>query len=164
MKKKKIKKAVIIVPITILLIIILLSFFIQANKNVNASKTSLCSKYSIYGNITYDKDKKGYMVKNITYCDNFDISKYKEISATLFEKDTNTINEISTYEYKENTAVLLDKFLTGLSFNGTYSKSICEKYKKDTLYFEVKVITFDNKVDLINIPLIMEEKCKWLEK
>ena len=108
----------------------------------------------------YNKDKSSYIIENITYCKNYDISKYREINATLFEKNENTINEITSYEYKEESSILLDKFLGGKTFKGDYSKSICEKYKKDNLYLEVKVVTFDNKIDLINIPLVMEEKCK----
>ena len=82
-------------------------------------------------------------------------------NVTLFEKNENTINEITSYEYKEESSILLDKFLGGKTFKGDYSKGICEKYKKDNLYLEVKVVTFDNKIDLINIPLVMEGKCKW---
>ena len=133
---------------------------IKNNNGDIVNNKSYCNEYSIYGNVLYNKDKSSYIIENITYCKNYDISKYREINATLFEKNENTINEITSYEYKEESSILLDKFLGGKTFKGDYSKGICEKYKKDNLYLEVKVVTFDNKIDLINIPLVMEGKCK----
>ena len=159
MKKRKVKKIVFILPIIIFIIVLLICLFIKNNKNNIENSKSYCNEYSIYGNVLYNKDNN-FIIENITYCKNYDISKYKEINATLFEKNENTINEITSYEYKEESSILLDKFLGGKTFKGDYSKSICEKYKKDNLYLEVKVVTFDNKIDLINIPLVMEGKCK----
>lgn len=159
MKKRKVKKIVFILPIIIFIIVLLICLFIKNNNGDIVNNKSYCNEYSIYGNVLYNKDNN-FIIENITYCKNYDISKYKEINATLFEKNENTINEITSYKYKEESSILLDKFLGGKTFKGDYSKSICEKYKKDNLYLEVKVVTFDNKIDLINIPLVMEEKCK----
>ena len=159
MKKIKVKKILFILLIIIFIIVLLICLFIKNNKDNIENNKSYCNEYSIYGNVLYNKDND-FIIENITYCKNYDISKYKEINATLFEKNENTINEITSYEYKEESSILLDKFLSGKTFKGDYSKSICEKYKKDNLYLEVKVVTFDNKIDLINIPLVMEEKCK----
>lgn len=158
MKKRKVKKIIFILPIIIFIIVLLTCLFIKNNKSNIENSKSYCNEYSIYGNFLYNRDN--YVVENITYCGNYDITKYKKIDATLFEKNENTIKEITSYEYKEETSILLDKFLSGKTFKGEYSKSICERYKKDNLYLEVKVVTFDNKIDLINIPLVMEGKCK----
>lgn len=160
MKKRKVKKIVFILPIIIFIIVLLICLFIKNNNGDIVNNKSYCNEYSIYGNVLYNKDKSSYIIENITYCKNYDISKYRVINATLFEKNENTINEITSYEYKEESSILLDKFLGGKTFKGDYSKGICEKYKKDNLYLEVKVVTFDNKIDLINIPLVMEGKCK----
>lgn len=160
MKRRKVKTIVFILPVIIFIIVLLIYLFIKSNKINIVNNKSYCNEYSIYGNVLYNKDKSNYVIENITYCGDYYISKYKEINATLFEKNENTINEITSYEYKEETSILLDKFLSGKTFKGEYSKSICEKYKKDNLYLEVKVVTFDNKIDLINIPLVMEGKCK----
>ena len=159
MKKRKVKKIIFILPIIIFIIVLLTCLFIKNNKSNIVNNKSYCNEYSIYGNVLYNKDNN-FIIENITYCKNYDISKYKEINATLFEKNENTINEITSYEYKEESSILLDNFLKNKTFKSEYSKSICEKYKKDNLYLEVKVVTFDNKIDLINIPLVMEEKCK----
>ena len=159
MKKIKVKKISFILLIIIFIIVLLICLFIKNNKGNIVNNKSHCNEYSIYGNILYNKDND-FIIENITYCKNYDISKYKEINATLFEKNENTINEITSYEYKEESSILLDNFLKNKTFKSEYSKSICEKYKKDNLYLEVKVVTFDNKIDLINIPLVMEEKCK----
>lgn len=159
MKKIKVKKILFILLIIIFIIILLICLFIKNNKGNIVNNKSYCNEYSIYGNVLYNKDNN-FIIENITYCKNYDISKYKEINATLFEKNENTINEITSYKYKEESSILLDNFLKNKTFKSEYSKSICEKYKKDNLYLEVKVVTFDNKIDLINIPLVMEEKCK----
>lgn len=159
MKKRKVKKIIFILPIIIFIIVLLTCLFIKNNKSNIVNNKSYCNEYSIYGNVLYNKDNN-FIIENITYCKNYDISKYKEINATLFEKNENTINEITSYEYNEETSILLDKFLSGKTFKADYSKTICEKYKKNNLYLEVKVVTFDNKIDLINIPLVMEGKCK----
>lgn len=158
MKKRKVKKIIFILPIIIFIIVLLICLFIKNNNGDVVNSKSYCNEYSIYGNVSYNKNN--YVIEDITYCKNYDISKYKEINATLFEKNENTINEITSYEYNEETSILLDKFLSGKTFKADYSKTICEKYKKDNLYLEVKVVTFDNKIDLINIPLVMEGKCK----
>ena len=159
MKKIKVKKILFILLIIIFIIVLLICLFIKNNKDNIENNKSYCNEYSIYGNVLYNKDND-FIIENITYCKNYDISKYKEINATLFEKNENTINEITSYEYKEESSILLDNFLKNKTFKSEYSKSICEKYKKDNLYLEVKVVTFDNKIDLINIPLVMEGKCK----
>lgn len=159
MKKIKVKKISFILLIIIFIIVLLICLFIKNNKDNIVNNKSYCNEYSIYGNVLYNKDNN-FIIENITYCKNYDISKYKEINATLFEKNENTINEITSYEYKEESSILLDNFLKNKTFKSEYSKSICEKYKKDNLYLEVKVVTFDNKIDLINIPLVMEGKCK----
>lgn len=159
MKKIKMKKILFILLIIIFIIVLLICLFIKNNKGNIVNNKSYCNEYSIYGNVLYNKDNN-FIIESITYCKNYDISKYKEINATLFEKNENTINEITSYEYKEESSILLDNFLKNKTFKSEYSKSICEKYKKDNLYLEVKVVTFDNKIDLINIPLVMEGKCK----
>lgn len=159
MKKIKMKKILFILLIIIFIIVLLICLFIKNNKGNIVNNKSYCNEYSIYGNVLYNKDNN-FIIENITYCKNYDISKYKEINATLFEKNENTINEITSYEYKEESSILLDNFLKNKTFKSEYSKNICEKYKKDNLYLEVKVVTFDNKIDLINIPLVMEGKCK----
>ena len=156
----KLKTSVKIILVIIFLAIIFMILVVKSRKPELISEASLCSKYSIYGNIIYDEEKENYNIKSITYCANYDISKYKEIKATLFEKGDNSINEITSYEYNESTSILLDKFLTNKTFNAKYSKAICMNYKKDTLYLEVKVTTFDGSIDLINIPLFMDKKCK----
>lgn len=159
MKKIKVKKISFILLIIIFIIVLLICLFIKNNNGDIVNNKSYCNEYSIYGNVLYNKDND-FIIENITYCKNYDISRYKEINATLFEKNENTINEITSYEYKEESSILLDIFLKNKTFKSEYSKSICEKYKKDNLYLEVKVVTFDNKIDLINIPLVMEGKCK----
>ncbi len=156
------KRRITIIACLVILVLLILSMVLISIKknNVITSKDELCSKYSIYGNIYYDEENKNYNIKNITYCESFDITKYKTIRATLFEKDDNLINEITFYEYNDNTLILLDKFLTGKTFDAKYSKYICMNYKKEVLYLEVKVTTSDDRTNLINIPLFMDEKCK----
>ena len=124
MKKRKVKKIVFILPIIIFIIVLLICLFIKNNNGDIVNNKSYCNEYSIYGNVLYNKDKSSYIIENITYCKNYDISKYREINATLFEKNENTINEITSYEYKEESSILLDKFLGGKTFKGDYSKGI----------------------------------------
>lgn len=144
----------------IFLAIVFMILVVKSRKPELISEANLCHKYSIFGNIIYDEGKEKYNISSITYCSDYNISKYKEIKATLFEKGDNSIEEITSYEYNEMTSILLDEFLTNKTFNAKYSKAICLSYKKETLYLEVKVTTFDGNIDLINIPLFMDEKCK----
>ena len=156
----KLKTSVKIILAFIFLAIVFMILVVKSKKTELISDANLCSKYSIFGNVIYDEEKENYKIKSITYCADYDISKYKEIKATLFEKGDNSINEITSYEYNDMTSILLDKFLTSKTFAAKYSKAICLSYKKEILYLEVKVTTFDGNVDLINIPLFMDEKCK----
>lgn len=156
----KLKTSVKIVLVLILLAIVFMVIVVKSRKPELISEANLCSKYSIYGNIIYDEEKENYVIKSITYCANYDISKYKEIKATLFEKGDNSINEMASFDYNESTFILLDKFLTNKTFNADYSKAICMNYKKEKLYLEAKVTSFDGSIDLINIPLFMDQKCK----
>lgn len=152
MKKKNILIMIFIFMIALFLLLLINS----SNKNKDSNP---CNKYSIYGEITYDKNNN-YSIKNITYCTGFDISKYKKINATLFKKENNSITEVTTYDYDEKSSILLDKFFIGKEFKEDYSKYICMNFKKENLYLEVKVVTFDEKIDIINIPLFLKGKCK----
>ena len=142
----KIKKIIKVIILFVLICLPSIIFFISKNseRNNSSNENSLCEKYSLYAVILNNK------IKSVNYCSN-PVSKYKEITATLFEKNNNSINEINTFAYSDDSAILLDKFLMGKAVNVN---------TKNELYFEVKLLTSDNKIELINIPVVMEGKTK----
>ena len=147
MQKLNFKKIIIIFLVVIVLFILLVNII---KKDKTMAYSSLCNENLLYGTYSFNKDTNKYIIDNVTYCKKYDISKYKEINATLFKKENNSINEIAYYEYNENTAILLDKFLIDKTFTSNLDNN------KDTIYLEVKVVGLDNKLDLINIPLFIE--------
>lgn len=147
MQKLKLKKLISIFLIIIVLSILLVNI---TKKDKTVAYSSLCNENLLYGTYSFNKDTNKYIINNITYCKKYNISKYKEIKATLFKKENNSINEIAYYEYNENTAILLDKFLIDKTFTSNLDNT------KDTIYLEAKVIGLDNKLDLINIPLFID--------
>lgn len=147
MQKLKLKKLICIFLIIIVLSILLVNII---KKDKTVAYSSLCNENLLYGTYLFNKDTNKYIINNITYCKKYNISKYKEIKATLFKKENNSINEIAYYEYNENAAILLDKFLIDKTFISNLDNT------KDTIYLEAKVIGLDNKLDLINIPLFID--------
>jgi len=162
---KSTKKKNIIIIIMILLLLIVVGVGIITVKHNNDSfkmKTisSACKEFGLYGSIAYNKNKSSIYIDNITYCGEKKLPKYKKISCTLFEREDDTINVINSYESDDGKTLTIDTFLKDFSFKVDDYEHSCKNYKKDSFYLEIKAITLDDKVELHEIPLVLEDNCK----
>ena len=162
---KSMKKKNIIIIIMILLLLIVVGVGIITVKHNNDSfkmKTisSACKEFGLYGSIAYNKNKSSIYIDNITYCGEKKLPKYKKISCTLFEREDDTINVINSYESDDGKTLTIDTFLKDFSFKVDDYEHSCKNYKKDSFYLEIKAITLDDKVELHEIPLVLEDNCK----
>lgn len=158
------KKNIIIIIIIILSFIIIGIGVITVKHNNDTFKlktiTSACKEFGLYGSIAYNKSKSSIYIDNVTYCGEKKLPKYKKISCTLFEKEKDTINVINSYESEDEKALTIDNFLKDFSFKVDDYEHSCKNYKKDSFYLEIKAITLDDKVELHEIPLVLEDDCK----
>lgn len=162
---KSMKKKNIIIIIMILLLLIVVGVGIITVKHNNDSfkmKTisSACKEFGLYGSVAYNKNKSSIYIDNITYCGEKKLPKYKKISCTLFEREDDTINVINSYESDDGKTLTIDTFLKDFSFKVDDYEHSCKNYKKDSFYLEIKAITLDDKVELHEIPLVLEDNCK----
>lgn len=163
-KSMKRKNVMIIIIIIILSFIIIGIGVITVKHNNDTFKlktiTSACKEFGLYGSIAYNKSKSSIYIDNVTYCGEKKLPKYKKISCTLFEREDDTINVINSYESEDEKALTIDNFLKDFSFKVDDYEHSCKNYKKDSFYLEIKAITLDDKVELHEIPLVLEDDCK----
>lgn len=158
------RKNVMIIIIILLCFIVIGIGVITVKHNNDTFKlktiTSACKEFGLYGSIAYNKSKSSIYIDNVTYCGEKKLPKYKKISCTLFEREDDTINVINSYESEDGKALTIDNFLKDFSFKVDDYEHSCKNYKKDSFYLEIKAITLDDKVELHEIPLVLEDDCK----
>lgn len=162
---KSMKRKNVMIIIIILLCFIVIGIGVITVKHNNdtfklKTITSACKEFGLYGSIAYNKSKSSIYIDNVTYCGEKKLPKYKKISCTLFEKEKDTINVINSYESEDEKALTIDNFLKDFSFKVDDYEHSCKNYKKDSFYLEIKAITLDDKVELHEIPLVLEDDCK----
>ena len=162
---KSMKRKNVMIIIIILLCFIVIGIGVITVKHNNdtfklKTITSACKEFGLYGSIAYNKSKSSIYIDNVTYCGEKKLPKYKKISCTLFEKEDDTINVINSYESEDDKALTIDNFLKDFSFKVDDYEHSCKNYKKDSFYLEIKAITLDDKVELHEIPLVLEDDCK----
>lgn len=162
---KSMKRKNVMIIIIILLCFIVIGIGVITVKHNNdtfklKTITSACKEFGLYGSIAYNKSKSSIYIDNVTYCGERKLPKYKKISCTLFEKEDDTINVINSYESEDEKALTIDNFLKDFSFKVDDYEHSCKNYKKDSFYLEIKAITLDDKVELHEIPLVLEDDCK----
>ena len=148
--KKQVK--IIIFVVILLVIVIGIVTIVNNNNNKERKVNDYCNKYGLYGNFVYNN-------KNIVNCSDVNLTKYKKIDGTLFLKDDNAINIIDSLEYNEDKVITLEYFLKNNSFKMDNFLDKCNSYK-DNLYIEVKVETIDDKIEMYEIPILYDGKCK----
>lgn len=160
--KRKKKNPIIYIIIVLLLITLmfLIQLYIHTNKEEFQFKTikTTCNDFELFGSIAYDKTKTSIYISNITYCGTDSITKYKEFECTLYESTKNTKTKIQKIHYQEKS-LTIEEFLKQVKFNVDYNSSTCKKYKKNSMFLELKAITENNKTILYNIPLELEDNC-----
>lgn len=162
---KSMKRKNVMIIIIILLCFIVIGIGVITVKHNNdtfklKTITSACKEFGLYGSIAYNKSKSSIYIDNVTYCGEKKLPKYKKISCTLFEREDDTINVINSYESEDEKALTIDNFLKDFSFKVDDYEHSCKNYKKDSFYLEIKAITLDDKVELHEIPLVLEDDCK----
>lgn len=162
---KSLKRKNVMIIIIILLCFIVIGIGVITVKHNNdtfklKTITSACKEFGLYGSIAYNKSKSSIYIDNVTYCGEKKLPKYKKISCTLFEREDDTINVINSYESEDEKALTIDNFLKDFSFKVDDYEHSCKNYKKDSFYLEIKAITLDDKVELHEIPLVLEDDCK----
>lgn len=162
---KSMKRKNVMIIIIILLCFIVIGIGVITVKHNNdtfklKTITSACKEFGLYGSIAYNKSKSSIYIDNVTYCGEKKLPKYKRISCTLFEREDDTINVINSYESEDEKALTIDNFLKDFSFKVDDYEHSCKNYKKDSFYLEIKAITLDDKVELHEIPLVLEDDCK----
>lgn len=162
---KSMKRKNVMIIIIILLCFIVIGIGVITVKHNNdtfklKTITSACKEFDLYGSIAYNKSKSSIYIDNVTYCGEKKLPKYKKISCTLFEREDDTINVINSYESEDEKALTIDNFLKDFSFKVDDYEHSCKNYKKDSFYLEIKAITLDDKVELHEIPLVLEDDCK----
>ncbi len=162
---KSMKRKNVMIIIIILLCFIVIGIGVITVKHNNdtfklKTITSACKEFGLYGSIAYNKSKSSIYIDNVTYCGEKKLPKYKKISCTLFEREDDTINVINSYESEDEKALTIDNFLKNFSFKVDDYEHSCKNYKKDSFYLEIKAITLDDKVELHEIPLVLEDDCK----
>lgn len=162
---KSMKRKNVMIIIIILLCFIVIGIGVITVKHNNdtfklKTITSACKEFGLYGSVAYNKSKSSIYIDNVTYCGEKKLPKYKKISCTLFEREDDTINVINSYESEDEKALTIDNFLKDFSFKVDDYEHSCKNYKKDSFYLEIKAITLDDKVELHEIPLVLEDDCK----
>lgn len=162
---KSMKRKNVMIIIIILLCFIVIGIGVITVKHNNdtfklKTITSACKEFGLYGSIAYNKSKSSIYIDNVTYCGEKKLPKYKKISCTLFEREGDNINVINSYESEDEKALTIDNFLKDFSFKVDDYEHSCKNYKKDSFYLEIKAITLDDKVELHEIPLVLEDDCK----
>lgn len=162
---KSMKRKNVMIIIIILLCFIVIGIGVITVKHNNdtfklKTITSACKEFGLYGSIAYNKSKSSIYIDNVTYCGEKKLPKYKKISCTLFEREDDTINVINSYESEDEKALTIDNFLKDFSFKVDDYEHSCKNYKKDSFYLEIKAITLDDKVELHEIPLVLDDDCK----
>lgn len=159
-KSKNYKK--IIVIILVILIIIIFVLFILFHKN-NENKfnfktlSSTCSKFTINGNISYNKNQSSIYITNINYCGGDNNLKYKKFNCILYHKESEEDKVISKYDY-DGKEITLEEFLKNVTFVKSDFNNKCNDYNNQSLYLKIEVFLDDNTSTIYKVPLELN-KC-----
>lgn len=156
--KKNNKKWYIIIGIVLLVIIILLVVLgIVKRDNFEVKKISAnCENFKLYGTIAYNSNKTSVRISNIAYCGKKDENKYTRIECILYENVNNTKEEVKSFIYDEEEAIMLNEYLEEIEFTIDHYSKTCSMYKDGVLNLEIKA-TNENGTVYYNVPLKMEE-------
>lgn len=157
--KKKISLKYILILVGLILVIGVIVFLIANNNSSFEFKTieSTCSDFKVTGSLAYDSKRSSIYISNVDYCGGDDTDIYEELTCSLYEKNNDTITEISVCDTKKN--VTLEDYLKNIKFNiDDYSKK-CKTYGDDTLYLEINAYNKDNHIKTYKIPLSIDKNC-----
>lgn len=155
---KKNKKPLLLIILTSLIIILIIVIIILNSSSFKFKTiSSNCNNFNISGTIAYNKNKTAIHITNIEYCETTDITEYKEIKCTLYEKNKNTLKEISICKTGNN--IKLEDYLKEIDIEvPSYSKT-CKEYTNNSLYLEINATDKNEKITTYKIPLKLNDTC-----
>jgi len=157
-KNNKLKYIFIIMGVFIL-IGLLVFVIIKSSNSSFEFKTikSTCSDFQVFGSLAYDSKKSSIYISSINYCGEDDLNVYQELTCSLYEKNNNTITEISKCDVKNN--ITLEEYLKNIKFNIDDYEKKCKTYGDDTLYLEINAYNESNHAKTYKIPLSVDKNC-----
>ncbi|MBQ8891746.1 MAG: helix-turn-helix transcriptional regulator [Bacilli bacterium] len=159
-QEEKTSKKRLVIPIICVSIIIgiILIFLLTRNKTFELKTiTSSCKDFEVFGSLVYDQVKSSIYISNINYCGTESDINYQELSCSLFEKNNDTIKEISTCDTKSN--ITLSEYLKDVDFKIDNFSKKCKTYTKDSLYLEINAKGEGENIKTYKIPLTVDSKC-----
>ncbi len=151
--------------ITALIIVLTISLILglsinNKTKNNFEFKTlsSTTKDFKLTGSIAYNKDKTSIYISDVTYTGTDKQTEYKEIKSTLYEINSKTKKEISTYN--KSLLITLDEFVEGMSFHVDDHASICKEYTEESLLLEISATDISGKTTKYEISIAVSDSCQ----
>ncbi len=160
-KKAKRNPLIIIALIIILTISLILGLSINNKQKNNFEFKTLSSTtkdFKLTGSIAYNKDKTSIYISDVTYTGDDKSTEYKEIKSTLYEINSKTKKEISTYN--KSLLITLDEFVEGMSFHVDDHASICKEYTEESLLLEISATDLSGKTTKYEISISVSDSCQ----
>ena len=135
-------------------------FFMSRDNDFNFKMLSTnCRNFTISGSIAYNQNKSSIYISNVEYCGGDDNTMYQLISCSLYEKIGN--EKILITDCGSQEKITLEDFFKQFKINVDDYKQNCKDYLENSLYLEIKAIDDDEKVVVYEVPLNLEDSCKF---
>ena len=141
----------------IIFVVALILIFMKPSSFKFKTLSSSCDNFNLSGSIFYNNNRSAIHITNIEYCGESDLTEYKEISCTLYEKNNKIINEISKCDDGYNTK--LYDFLKNVDIEVSSYTNICKEFNNNSLYLEINAIDNNDKITSYKIPLKLNDTC-----
>jgi len=161
-KKEKIsnnKTPLIILSLIIVLLVGFMIVFFLNHKHKEDLEiqdiTTTCENFKVVGSLIHSNNKSYIRISNIEYCDEED-TIYKEIECTLYEKNGDITNKITSCNKGYNDT--LKNHLSMVKLSADDYDSICSIDEKN-LYIEIHAIDNNDKTITYKVPLEVNDNC-----
>lgn len=159
LQEKTINKTKLLIIIISIILVIGLSvgiYFYNNNDFYFKTLSSGCENFNVSGSISYNDKKSSIYISNVNYCGEKNNTKYKKIECNLFEKHKTENTLISTSNYQKDKLITLEDFLKDLYFTIDNYNQTCKDYSDNSLFFEIKATTKEDKIVTYEIPLNLQ--------
>lgn len=135
-------------------------FFMSRDNDFSFKMLSTnCSNFIISGSIAYNQNKSSIYISNVEYCGGDDKTTYQLVSCSLYEEIGN--EKILITDCGSQEKITLEDFFKQFKINVDNYKQNCKDYLENSLYLEIKAINDDEKVVVYEVPLNLEDSCKF---
>ena len=135
-------------------------FFMSRDNDFSFKMLSTnCSNFTISGSIAYNQNKSSIYISNVEYCGGDDKTTYQLVSCSLYEETGN--EKILITDCGSQEKITLEDFFKQFKINVDNYKQNCKDYLENSLYLEIKAINDDEKVVVYEVPLNLEDSCKF---